>query len=156
MTTESNDRPRDAGLRILGGVMLVALGAAVVVTVVGALLGGSPGAAGAAAGAFSVALVMGFGTYVVHVVAKAVPALSLMMALMTYVLQIVMVGAFFLVLVRSGDLGDSVDGPWLVAGVVVASLTWSAAQIWLSSRARIPMYDLSRSQVSQGQEASEG
>lgn len=156
MTTESNERPRDAGLRILGGVMLAALGAAVVVTAVGALLGGRPSAAGAAAGAFSVALVMGFGTYVVHVVAQAVPGLSLMMALMTYVLQIVMIGAFFLLLVRAGALGDSVDGPWLVAGVVVASLTWSAVQIWLSSRARIPMYDLSRSHTSHRQEASEG
>lgn len=156
MTTESTRRPRDPGVRVLGGVTVLAFGVAAVVTTIGALFSGAAAARGAASGAFSVAVVMAFGTYVVHVAAQAVPALSLLVALMTYALQIVMMGAFFLLLVRSDSLGSSVDGPWLVAGVVVASLTWSAAQIWLSSRARIPMYDLSRSPASQAQEVSEG
>lgn len=160
MTTESTERPRDPGARVLAGVTALALGVAVVVTGLGALLGGSDAAAGAAAGAFPVVVVMAFGTYVVHVAARAVPALSLLVALMTYVLQIVLMGAFFLLLVRSGALDGSGDGAadavWLIVGVVIASMTWSAAQIWLSSRARIPLYDLPRSSESQGREVSEG
>lgn len=127
---------------------------AAIVTGVGALVSGAPAAAGAAAGAFSLAVVMPFGTYVVHVASRAVPAMSLMVALMTYALQIALMGAFFAMLSRSGALETSVDGLWLVVGVVVGSLTWSTTQIWLSSRARIPLYDLSSAQTSQSREAS--
>ena len=153
MTTETPERSADPGTRVLGGAMLVALGVSVVVTAAAALLGDSSAIAGAAVGGVSLTVVMAFGTYVVHVASNAVPALSLLVAIMTYALQIATMVAFFLVLERSGALGESVAGGWLLLGVVAASLTWSTAQIWFSTRARIPMYDLSRSTPSRGQEA---
>lgn len=152
MTTEMNRRPGDPGLRVLGLTTAAAFGAAGLVTLLAWAVGGTDAVGGAAAGAFALAVVMSFGTFVVHSAAAAMPGLSLLIALMTYALQIVMIGAFFLVLKRSGALGDTVDGTWLVVGVVVGSLTWSASQIWLSARARIPMYDLPAAGASQTQE----
>lgn len=156
MTTESTERPRDTGARVIGGATVGAFVVAGAVTVLGALVGGSPAAAGAAAGAFALAVVMPFGTYVVHVAARTVPALSLMVALTTYALQIALLLAFFAMLSNAGALDDSVDGAWLVVGVVAGSLTWSATQIWFSARARIPLYDLPDGQTSQPREGSAG
>lgn len=153
MTTETTGRRSDPGTRVLGGAMLAAFGVAALVTLVAALVGGEGAVAGAAVGGFSLAVVMVFGTYVVHVASDAVPTLSLLVAIMTYALQLAMMTAFFLVLLRSGALGDEVNGGWLVVGVVAASLTWSTAQIWFSTRARIPLYDLSRQDASRGREA---
>lgn len=153
MTTETLERPTSPGTRVLGGAMLAAFGVSALVTLVAALVGGSDALAGAAVGGFSLAVVMAFGTYVVHVASDAVPSLSLMVAIMTYALQIAMMIAFFLVLDRSGALGEQVHGTWLVVGVVASSLTWSTAQIWFSTRARIPLYDLSRPGPSRTQEA---
>lgn len=155
MTTESTERPRDPGMRVLGGATLAGFVVSALATLVAALVGEPGAVAGAAVGGFSLTVVMAFGTFVVHVAANAVPSLSLLVAIMTYALQIALMVAFFLLLARSGELERSIDGPWLVAGVVVASLTWSAVQIWLSSRARIPLYDLSRSSRSHGQEPGE-
>lgn len=152
MTTEMNRRPGDPGLRVLGLTTVGAFAMAALVTLAAWIVGGDGAVGGAAAGSFSLAVVMSFGTFVVHSVAAAMPSLSLLIALMTYALQIVMIGAFFLVLKRSDALGTTVDGTWLVVGVVVGSLTWSAGQIWLSARARIPMYDLPAPGVSQTQE----
>lgn len=154
MTTEMNRRPGDPGLRVLGLTTVGAFVVAALVTFLAWLVGGTGAVGGAAAGAFSLAVVMSFGTFVVHTVAAAIPSLSLLVAMMTYALQIVMVGAFFLALKRSDALGTTVDGTWLVVGVVVGSLSWSANQIWLSARARIPMYDLPVTGSSQTQEPS--
>ena len=156
MTTESIERPRDAGLRVLVGAALGALAVACLVTALAAVVGGADAAAGGAAGAFSLAVVMPFGTYVVHVASRAVPGLSLVVALMTYALQIALMMAFFATLARSSAWETSIDGVWLVVGVVAGSVTWSSTQIWLSSRARIPLYDLPSAQASQPREASAG
>lgn len=155
MTTESTERPRDPGMRVLGGATLAGLVVSALTTLVAALAGEPGAVAGAAVGGFSLTVVMAFGTFIVHVAANVVPSLSLLVAIMTYALQITLMVAFFLLLARSGELESSIDGAWLVGGVVVASLTWSAVQIWLSSRARIPLYDLSRGGESHRQEPGE-
>ena len=116
--------------------------ASVVVVVLGALLDDSAAVAGAAAGAFATVAVMAFGAYVVHLVAKVMPSASLLLALMTYALQIVVLTAFLAVVTGSGALGDTLSGGWLVAGVVVAVLAWTVSQIWFSTRARVLLYDL--------------
>lgn len=154
MTTESTTTP-DPGMRVLGGATVAGLAVSTVVTLLAAVTSGGAAVGGAAVGGFALTLVMAYGTFVVHVAAKAVPHLSLLVAIMTYALQIASMIAFFLVLDRVGAMGESVDGTWMVAGVVVASLTWSTVQIWLSAKARIPLYDLPLAGSSQSREASE-
>ena len=86
--------------------------------------------------------VLASGSFVVHVVARAMPSASLLVALLTYGLQITVLGAALLSFRRSGDLGETLHPEWLVAGVVAVTLTWVVAQIWSGARARVLLYDL--------------
>lgn len=142
MTTASHEPARDPGAAVLGGTFLLTCAASVAVVVVAAIVGGEHAVTAAAVGSVVTLLVMGFGSYVVHVTAKAVPGLSLMVALMTYALQLVVMIAFFSVLAGSGEFGEAVRTPWLVAGVATAVVGWTTAQIRLAGKARVLAYDL--------------
>ena len=61
----------------------------------GALVGGSPAALGAAVGSGMVLVFFGFGALTVNAVASVSPAASLLVALLTYTLEVVAVGVVF-------------------------------------------------------------
>jgi ATP synthase protein I len=117
------------------------LGAAAVI--VAALVSGAPGATGAAIGSGMVLVFFGFGALTVNAVAAVSPTASLLVALLTYVLQVVAVGVVFLALDASGALGSTVDAEWVAGTVIVATLCWLVAQIVAATRSRRPIYDLS-------------
>lgn len=137
-----------------GPSVLVPLGAALVVAAAavgsGALLGGSSAAAGAAIGAALVCGFFGSGALVLGVVARLVPAASLLVALLTYTLQVVLLAVVFLALQRGGMLDGPVDARWLSGTVIAGTLMWLAAQLVAFTRTRQPVYDL----PSRGTEAS--
>lgn len=90
-------------------------------------------------------MVCGFfatGTVVLDVVASLAPATSLLVALLTYTLQVVLVGLVFVALNRSGMLEDTVDARWLGATVIAGTLGWLVAQVVATMRTRIPVYEL--------------
>ncbi|QNN51960.1 hypothetical protein [Nocardioides mesophilus] len=137
----SGKRPGSIGpvvRRALSVTFLIGLVAAVA----GGVLGGAPALVGALIGAAMVALFFGLGALVLDVVAGLAPAMSLLVALMTYTLKVVLVGLTFVALSRSGALEGSVDGRWLGGTVIAATIGWLAAQVLASTRARIPVYDL--------------
>lgn len=142
MTTESQHRIPDRGGPVLLGAAGAALVAGLVAILAGAVVGGSPAAYGALAGALLVVAVFGFGSGVVHVVAGLVPAASLLVALLTYTLQVVAMAVVLVSLETSGLLDDALDRRWLAGAVIVGTLAWLAAQVVLASRLRIPAYDL--------------
>jgi ATP synthase protein I len=113
----------------------LALGAAAVVA--GALAQGSPAAYGAAVGTLVVVGVFGFGSFVVDTVATLMPSAALLVALLTYTLQVVAMGLVFVALSGSGLLGDELAGT-----VIAGTAAWVVCQIVLTMRARIPIYDL--------------
>ena len=43
---------------------------------------------------------------------------------------------------RSGLLDDALDRRWLVAAVIAGTVAWMVAQIGLTARLRLPVYDL--------------
>ena len=134
-------RPVAAG----GQVRTAALATLVVgVAAVGAglLLSGAPAAAGAAIGFAMVLVFFGTGTVVVNAVASVSPSASLLVALLTYTLQVVLVGVVFAALDASGALGDSVDRVWAGAAVITATLVWLLSHIVSATRSRQPLYDL--------------
>ncbi len=88
-------------------------------------------------------VVFAFGSFAVDGVARLMPAASLLVALLTYVLQIVVLGVVFVGLQASGVLEESVDRRWLGGVVIACALAWSAAQFRATATARIPTYDLS-------------
>ncbi|SDD74151.1 hypothetical protein [Nocardioides lianchengensis] len=142
MTTESKKDPRASGTRVLLLAALAALSLGLVGALAGALTAGSAAAYGALVGTALVLAVIGFGSTVVNVVATVMPAASLMVALLTYTLQVVLMGLVFAALSGSGLLDDTLDREWLAGVVIVGTFVWLTAQVVLTTRMRIPAYDL--------------
>jgi ATP synthase protein I len=130
----------------IGPDVLVAAGSplllGVLAVVLAALVSGAPGALGAGAGAAMVLVFFGFSAMVVSVVASVSPSASLLVALLTYTLQVVLVALVFVALQRSGQLDSTVDRNWLGGVVVAATVVWLSAQVLCAVRARQPLYDL--------------
>jgi ATP synthase protein I len=146
--TTAQPTPR-RGRPVLGAVS-VAGGLGLLLVLLAALVSGSPGATGAAIGSVLVCVVLASGAAVLGVVAHVAPAMSLLVALLTYTLQVVLVGLVYVGLDRSGALGVSIDARWLSGAVIACTLTWTTTQIVMALRSRQPLYDL----PSHGSEAS--
>jgi len=126
---------------VIGGGSTLALTA--VVVVLAGIVSGGPGAAGAAVGAALALVVFVAGTLVVGAVARLVPSAALLVALMTFTLQVLLMALVFWRLTGSGLLDDgTLHRGWLAAALIGATLTWSAGQIVAVTKARIPVYDL--------------
>jgi ATP synthase protein I len=152
MTTEQPPRPRRHGAAspqwgaLLVGPLVAGGGLGALLVAAGAGLSGPAAARGAAIGAVMVCLVFTFGAVVLGVIARIAPAASLLVALLTYTLQVVVVGLVYLALAGSGTLGETVDARWLSGAVIAATLGWTLAQVVVSMRARQPVYDLPSAQ----------
>jgi ATP synthase protein I len=144
----SGSAPRRARMVLgpLSAVLLVGL----VLAVAASLVAGLPAATGVVLGAGLVAAVFSSGAVVLGMVTLVAPSVSLLVALLTYTLQVVLVGVFYLALSRGGVLDATVDPRWLSAAVIAGTLAWTTTQIVVTTRSRQLAYDL----PSQGAEAS--
>ena len=142
MTTESQQTSAGGGVGLLLTSGAAALALLLVVVGVAAVVSGSAAAAGSLAGGVMALVVFLAGSLVVNSVAGLAPALSLVFALSTYALQLLVLGSFFSILGRSDLLGASLDAGWLGATIIAVTVAWLAVQVVLTSRARIPVYDL--------------
>lgn len=142
MTTESSKVRSASGAGTLLGAASVAVLAAGVVTALAAALSGAGSAGAAATGAGVVLLVLGFGAFTVDFVAGHLPGASLLVALLTYTLQLVMMLVVLAAVADSGVFAAEVEGRWLGAGAIVVTLVWTLTQVRLTARRRIPLYDL--------------
>jgi ATP synthase protein I len=113
-----------------------------VLVVLGAFLSGADAAAAAAIGAVAVTLVFAFGATTVGVVARMVPSLSLLLALITYALQLAVVTAVFAALANGGALDATVNRTWLAGAVIASTLVWTVALVVANMRARVLLYDV--------------
>lgn len=116
----------------------VGLGAAAL----GGAVAGAPAAVGALVGLAIVLAFFGLGAMVLDLVATIAPALSLLIALLTYTLQVVAVGLVFVALSRSGLLDTQLDARWLGGTVIAATVAWLVGQLVAHVRSRQPLYDL--------------
>lgn len=145
MTTEAprtGQVDRDSGVSVLLGAAASAVVLGLVAALVGALVSGSTAAWGALVGTVLVVGILGFGSFVVNVVAGLVPTLALMVAMTTYVLQVVLMGLVFAVLSSSDLLDTTLDRGWLAGAVIGGTAIWLVSQVLLTVRRRIPVYDL--------------
>lgn len=142
MTTESLPRTRVSGLRPLLGAGLAAAITGALVALLGALGPGAAAAYGALVGLLLVLGVFGLGAAVVALVTELMPAAALLVALLTYTLQVVVMGLVFWQLTESGLLGRTLDPTWLGIGIVASVLAWLVVQTVRAMRARIPAFDL--------------
>ncbi len=70
------------------------------------------------------------------------PSATVLVALVTYALQLVVLAAVALSFVRNGVFDETLDRRWFGGGVALATAAWMVAQIVAATRARIPVYDL--------------
>jgi len=111
-------------------------------TLVAGVAGGRADALGALAGGSIALCFLLFGSLVVEVATRIAPQAAMLMALLTYTLQVLLVALVFALLNSSGAMGATLSSGWLAVGVIVATLAWTAAQLVGSVRARIPAYDI--------------
>lgn len=150
MTTEPQVTASAVAPVLRGAASLAAL-VGLVVTAIGALAVGSAAAYGALVGTVLVVAVFSFGAFTLDLVAGAMPAMSLVFALLTYVLQLGLLALVLTVLSTSGLLETALDADWLVGAVIAGTLAWSAAQVVLTTRMRIPVYDLDLTRTHAGE-----
>lgn len=129
------------GSAVLGAsVSTVVAGAGLVA--LAALLSGTAGAAGAFAGSLTVCVFFLLGAATVGSVVRVAPNLSLLVALLTYTLQVVLLALVFRGVSRSGALAAGVDAAWLGWSVIGCTLVWTTAQVLQTLRTRQLVYDL--------------
>lgn len=126
--------------------VLTALGGAVVglgAAAVGSLVSGSGAAYGALLGAaLAIGIFVG-GALFVYVATRVLPAISLVVALLTYACQVVIAILVFQGLTRTHWLEDgTVSGPWLGAVLAACALLWTAVQVRVAATTRVPLFDL--------------
>ncbi len=144
MTTESKTGPRN-GLSPLLGALASGAVMVVVLVVVAALASGRPGVVGAASGGVLALAVFTLGVAVVGFVARFLPSASLLVALMTYVLQLLVL-ALVVAAIDGADLGaETLSRGWFAAAVIAVTLAWVVGQVVAATRQRIPVYDTSSS-----------
>ena len=161
-TPRSGPRPGAAG-PVVRGALVTTLAVGALAAILGAVLGGTPALLGALVGTAMVCLFFGLGVVVLDAVASVAPGLSMLVALLTYGLKVVLIGLVFLGLRRSGVLDHTIDPRWLGGTVIAATMVWLAAHVRASLRVRIPVYELGLSNRSdeapsasaRGQEAGE-
>lgn len=142
MTTESATPPRDTGTLVLVRAALATTVVGLVITLVAALAVGSAAAWGALVGTALVVLVFGFGALTVNLVATVMPAAALLVALLTYALQVAVMALVFAGLSRSGLLDSTIDRGWLAGTVIAGTAAWLVVQVVLATTRRIPVYEL--------------
>jgi ATP synthase protein I len=133
---------RDSGVAVLLGGLVVIVVLGLLAAVVAGLVSGAPGAWGALVGALLVAVVCVGGSLLVNAVAGLMPSASLLVALLTYTLQVLVLLLVLVGLERSGLLGSHLHREWLGGTAIVATLLWLVAQVVLTTRRRIPAFDL--------------
>ena len=140
MTTDT--RTPDRGLGVLIGTAAAAALLGLGLALVAGLVAGGSAARGGLAGRGLARAVIARGNQAVYLVAGVMPAASLLVALVTYTLQVVAMVALFALLTDSGVFRETLDRQWFGVAIIVVTVAWMIAQIVLTTRARIPAFDL--------------
>lgn len=129
----------------------------VLVVLVAALASGEAASYGALVGSAIALVVFSFSAFAVDAVARLMPVASLLVALLTYTMQVLLMLLVFVGLSRSGALEDTLDREWLGGSIIVGVLVWTFAQLTASAKVRIPAYDTDGETPSEGvRPAAEG
>ena len=141
MTTESKTGPRKGLSPVLGALAAGTL-AVVVLTVVAALVEGRPGAVGVVAGGVLTLVVRARGLAAGGFVARLLPGASLLVALMTYALQLLVLAVVVGAIDGARPGADTLSRGWFATAVIAVTLAWVVGQLVAATRQRIPVYDL--------------
>ena len=139
MTTASKQVRAASGAGTLLGAASWALPVGVLVALAGLAVAGAPAFGAGLAGAVATTLVLAGGALAIDVVARVMPTASLLLALLTYVFQ-VLVLTVALAAVASAAGGTVTT--WAAAALIAVTLAWTFAHLLLATRRRVAVYDL--------------
>lgn len=142
MTSESHRLPVNPGSRVLIQSSLGLIAGVAAMALVAFLFSGADAVSTVVAAGVMTAVVLSLGSWAVHVVSVAMPSASLLVALMTYGLQIVLLTAFMALVSDAPEWGESILPGWFGASVILIVLVWVVLQVVFSVRARVPTYVL--------------
>ncbi|HNA97930.1 MAG TPA: hypothetical protein PKX56_01710 [Marmoricola sp.] len=148
MTTSTSATPLsgrvDAAVQVctraMGTSFLVTLMVTALMALLGWVLTGPSAAGSAGVAGLILLLVFGPGLPVIIIVSRVSPAATLLVAMMTYVLQMVVLVVIMQRLAASDWLAGQLDPVWLGATLMVIALGCTVALITVSLRARIPAF----------------
>lgn len=135
MTTPVHPRERTG--RVLLGAALWLVATAAVLTTVAALSEGQRAVYGALLGTGLVLVVFSFGATVVGATAKVVPNAALLVALLTYTLQLLVLLLVFIAFRDSADAQREISETWLGVGIMTATLAWIVGHLVVTVRTPI-------------------
>lgn len=142
MTTESKQDTRHrAGVSPLLGASAAGAVTVVALSVVAVLVDGGRGLAGAAAGGVLTLAVFVLGIGLVNLAARVLPGASLLVALLTYTLQLLVLALAVVALDRSGVAGADLSRGWFAAAVIAVTALWLVGQVVAATRQRIPAFE---------------
>lgn len=141
MTTESKPDTRTRVSPLLGALSAGAV-AVLVLVVAAVVVDGRAAVVGAASGGVLTLAVFALGVAVVTVVARVMPSASLLVALMTYALQLLVLALCIAAIERAGVGGEDLSRGWFAAAVIAVTLSWVTGQLVTATRQRIPAWDL--------------
>ena len=123
---------------LVGGALLVSLGC----VLVAAATSGSTGVWGSLVGAALVFAFFGASLVVLGATRTAEPAVALLVALALYTAKVVALALVFVLLQGAGLLGEPLHRGALALTIIVCTLAWTALQVAVAVRARVPLYDV--------------
>ncbi|HEY0903840.1 MAG TPA: hypothetical protein VGE14_08130 [Marmoricola sp.] len=123
--------------RVLRAAALASVLVTGLLALAGAWTVGDAATYGALVGGAAVLVFFGFGAGFVGLAAQWAPQSALLVALLTYTLQVVLVGFLFVALRESGVLGDELSAGWLAAATIAGTFAWMGGQIVATLRAPI-------------------
>ena len=129
MTTAPLRQQPSMRLPGVGRALVVTLLVAVAAAGLALVTAGGPQLVGALAGAALVAGFFVFGMVNTALAAAFAPRVALLVALVTYTLQVVVLGLVLVAVSRSGLTPDRLDVRWLAGTVIVGALGWTVALV---------------------------
>lgn len=139
MTTASKQVRASSGAGTLLGAASWALPVGVAVALVGLAVDGTSALGAGLAGAVATVLVLAGGALAVDVVARIMPAASLLLALLTYVFQVLVLTVALAAVARAAD---GTVTRWAAAALIAVTLAWTFAHLLLATRRRVAVYDV--------------
>lgn len=133
--------PQERTPRILRAGALGVVLITVVVTVLAALVADAAAVRAAVLGGGMVLAFFVSGAVVVGAAAKLAPGTAVLVALLTYTLQVLLVGLVFVALTRADAFESDLDKQWLAAGLIAATFAWMTGQLVATVRTPVPPFE---------------
>lgn len=139
MTT--NTAPEQRTPRVLLAGVLAASGSTAVAAVAGALARGGAEALSALLGGGIVLVFFAFGAVVVGSASQLAAHLALVVAMVTYTLQVVLVALVFAGLTEADAFDSDLSAGWLAGALIAGTFAWMAGQLIATLRAPIAPWE---------------